>query len=311
MGQGNAKADLENYRKGYPDLRDDLSINDNYLFYSGQIASVPDGEHVDNVHANWWGNTDKLEMHHGYIQWLFPIKEHGMNHLSKPLQSHEIDKIKADPECIKRFILSYEMMLHFYGCRITDPTTGELERHEGWKDQYWNLNTHTHNFLRITRILKCLGELGFEHYKKSFLEHFIKEIWINRELTSCAQSCENYWIGTIKNDNDRKQLEEKVASLNLQNMTSEPPIVLQPINMLKKKTTVNESRSSTSSDDEWKNDEAGRQELKQKILAQSEDFHSSHDDGDDDDAASDDGNLDLVCQTPSKEDVTETLYLTN
>ena len=30
-----------------------------------------------------------LEDHHGFIQWLFPIREHGMNFQSQELQLHE------------------------------------------------------------------------------------------------------------------------------------------------------------------------------------------------------------------------------
>jgi len=106
------------------------------------------------------------------------------------LQLHEIEKIKADPDCIRRFLRSYDMQLNFYGVKVVDPTTGllsasflklhifisyfslvyfylvgKLGRTAEWKLRYRNLETHYHNYLRITRILKCLGELGFEHYK--------------------------------------------------------------------------------------------------------------------------------------------------
>jgi len=291
MGQGNAKVDLEKYRKGYPDMKDDPNINENFLFYSGKITSQPDGDYIDKIHTKWWGKTDILESHHGYIQWLFPIKEHGLNFESKPLQSHEILKIKADQSCIKRFIKSYELMLHFYGCALKDQGTGELDRHEGWKTQYRNLNSHTHNFLRITRILKCLGELGFEHYKKPFLEHFIKEIWVNKKLTNCAESCEHYWIGTLKNDTDRKELEEKVASYRPSRKDESRLAAairtnhLPTSNLKASFSSANYSESSTSCDDEVHIDEAGKQELKKKMLALSEDVHSSHDDDGDDDGS--------------------------
>jgi len=104
------------------------------------------------------------------------------------------------------------MQLHFYGCRVKDPQTGELERHEDWQRCYKNLNYHYHNNLRITRVLKCLGEMGYEHYKKPFLDHFIKEIWVEKLLPNCADSCADYWIGTIKDDATRVSIEEKVAS---------------------------------------------------------------------------------------------------
>jgi hypothetical protein len=201
MGTGtSAQSDLENYRSGYPDLVDDPNKNDNYMFYSGQIQSVPSGDYIDNIHKNWWGNVQLLEVHHGYIQWLFPIREHGMNYQSSPIQKHEIEKIKNDKQCYERLIKSYELMLDFYGCRLKNKDTGEIERNNVWKERYHNLNTHSHNFLRITRILKCLGEFGLENYQKHFLLHFIEEIWVNKQLQSCANSCSNFWVGTIKNN---------------------------------------------------------------------------------------------------------------
>ncbi len=54
-----------------------------------------DGDFIDQIHKTWWGDTPKLERHHGYIQWLFPIREEGMNYESQPLQLHEIEKIKV------------------------------------------------------------------------------------------------------------------------------------------------------------------------------------------------------------------------
>jgi len=154
-----------------------------------------------------------LEAHHGYIQWIFPIREEGLNSDSQPLQLHEVEKMKADPECIKRYLKSYDMMLHFYGCKMKDRQTGEIERHEEWQKYYKNLSSHFHNNLRITRMLKSLGEFGFEHYKKPFLEHFIKEICETKILSSCADSCSGYWLGTIKDDATRASLEKKVRSL--------------------------------------------------------------------------------------------------
>jgi hypothetical protein len=210
MGNRNAGDDLSNYRNGYPGQVDDLSLNDNYKFYNGEIESVPDGDFIDNIHLKWKGKYQKLEVHHGYIQWLFPIREHGMNSESQPLQAHEIEKMKEKPEIIERILRSYDLILHFYGLVVADKTTGVLQRGDNWENQFYNLNTHSHNFLRITRILKCLGEFGYEHYKKPFLELFINEIWVNKTLKACASSCRNYWIGTLKSDEDRKELLDRI-----------------------------------------------------------------------------------------------------
>jgi len=129
------------------------------------------------------------------------------------LQKHEIESIKASPDCIRRFLASYDLMLNFYGCKVVDTATGTLGRITDWKSRYRNLETHSHNFLRITRILKCLGELGFEHYKRPFLEHFVEEIFINKELRSPGDSCRNYWVETLRNDAEREALSKKINEL--------------------------------------------------------------------------------------------------
>ena len=61
------------------------------MFLKGEIESTPDGDYIDNILSKWWGNYDLLEAHHGYIQWLFPIREQGMNYQSQPLQKHELE----------------------------------------------------------------------------------------------------------------------------------------------------------------------------------------------------------------------------
>ena len=48
------------------------SDDPNVLFYSGRLASRPDGGLIDDIHADWDGDWERLERHHGYIQWLFP-----------------------------------------------------------------------------------------------------------------------------------------------------------------------------------------------------------------------------------------------
>ncbi|ELR20514.1 opioid growth factor receptor (ogfr) region protein, putative [Acanthamoeba castellanii str. Neff] len=211
MGAQNAKADLEEYRAGYPTQQDDPRQKDNLRFYKGEIKSVPSGDFIDKIHEEWFGNYALLERHHGYIQWLFPIREHGMNMQSQVLQLHEIEGIKADPECGRRMVRSYELMLEFYGMKLKNAETGELERSENYKARYRNLNTSGHNYLRITRILKSLGELGFEHLKFNFLAFVADEIWTHGELKNCKSSIENYWTGTLRDDTQRAEMEKRIS----------------------------------------------------------------------------------------------------
>ena len=56
-----------------------------------KIPSKPNGDYLNKIWQNWWDDYNKLELHHGYIQWLFPLREQGLNSQSQPLQFHELE----------------------------------------------------------------------------------------------------------------------------------------------------------------------------------------------------------------------------
>jgi hypothetical protein len=66
------------------------------------------------------------------------------------------------------FCPRYRIMLAFYGLRLVNETTGELALEDtvsapspaSYLRRFHNLESNPHNFLRITRILKCLGEVS-------------------------------------------------------------------------------------------------------------------------------------------------------
>jgi hypothetical protein len=105
-----AQKDMEDYRSGYPNARSDSRITDNYDFYTNKIPSHPDGDTIDNIHKKWFGDYRKLELHNGYIEWLFPLQEKGLNLSAERLQKHEIEKIKNDKKALERILKSYELM---------------------------------------------------------------------------------------------------------------------------------------------------------------------------------------------------------
>lgn len=49
-----------------------------------------------------------------------------MNYQSQPLQKHELQAMKADPQILARLIKSYQLMLDFYGMKLVDKDTGLL-----------------------------------------------------------------------------------------------------------------------------------------------------------------------------------------
>ena len=60
--------------------------------------------------------------------------------------------------------------------------------------------------MRITRILKSLGELNYEHLKPSFVRFILHTVLLDGFLTNTLESCMKYWVETIKDENERDSL---------------------------------------------------------------------------------------------------------
>lgn len=135
-------------------------------------------------------------------------------------------------------------MLDFYGIEMTNRETGEVKRASNWEDRFRNLNkwvvdfhliyqlqknelnslinlaillfltdSRTHNNLRITRILKCLGTLGFPHYQAPLVRFFLIETLVKGELPNVKDSVLNYFVFAVLDKNCRREL-IKFAFLN-------------------------------------------------------------------------------------------------
>ncbi|KAG8800764.1 hypothetical protein FRC17_006809, partial [Serendipita sp. 399] len=140
----------------------------------------------------------------------FPIREHGMNHASQPLQLHEIKAMRADEKVVNRLYHSYGLMLSFYGMILVDYRTGMLGRSEAYVARYRNLCRSPHNYLRITRILKCLSELGLEHLNAGFLLYILWEQSTNAQLNvgRLRSSMDRWWANCIRDEEERMLVAE-------------------------------------------------------------------------------------------------------
>ncbi|XP_067904758.1 opioid growth factor receptor-like protein 1 isoform X2 [Heterodontus francisci] len=203
-----AAKDLQRYRHDYPDLDNKVEDNENinFQFYMNQACSQPDEWTVEEMITNWKGKYEQLERNHSYIQWLFPLRERGMNWYAKELTRQEIELFKKSKIVKKRLIKSYKMMLDFYGIKLVNRKTGVVKRAHNWNQRFTNLNLRTHNNLRITRILKCLGEMGFEHYQPPLVKFFLTETLINKQLPNVKESVLDYFLYTIRSKSERRKL---------------------------------------------------------------------------------------------------------
>ncbi|XP_036839309.1 opioid growth factor receptor-like isoform X2 [Oncorhynchus mykiss] len=178
----------------------------NLQFYRGQIPSSPDGVFIEDFHNKWHRKYSKLEEVHSYIQWLFPLQEPGMNYQAKELTKKEIEAFLEDGTAKQRLVASYKLMLDFYGIELSNDITGEVKRANNWRERFDNLETNTHNNLRITRILKCLGTLGFPHYQAPLVRFFLEQTLVKDKLYNVKESALNYFIFAVIDKQERRNL---------------------------------------------------------------------------------------------------------
>ncbi|KAH0619233.1 hypothetical protein JD844_019091 [Phrynosoma platyrhinos] len=113
-----------------------------------------------------------------------------MNWRAKLLTRQEIEAFKNSEEVMERFVRAYKLMLGFYGISLINEETGE----------------YSHNNLRITRILKCLGEMGYEHYQVHLVKFFLTETLVHQKLPSVLKSALDYFMFTVRNKQKRREL---------------------------------------------------------------------------------------------------------
>ncbi|XP_053171170.1 opioid growth factor receptor-like [Scomber japonicus] len=207
-----AARDMQNYRHDYPNTgqsrRKSTPGNGmpNLEFYLGQRASSPDGALISDFHDHWKEDYDTLEFVHTYIQWLFPLEEPGLNYDAKTLTKAEVMEFRQNPIAKENLLKSYKLMLDFYGIELCDENTGKVRRSANWRDRFQNLNSHTHNNLRITRILKCMGTLGFPHYQAPLVHFFLNETLFHGELPRVKDSALSYFLFAVRDKKQRREL---------------------------------------------------------------------------------------------------------
>uniref|UniRef100_M4A684 Opioid growth factor receptor n=1 Tax=Xiphophorus maculatus TaxID=8083 RepID=M4A684_XIPMA len=204
-----AAKDMQNYRRGYPNLTDDDCSEDkmnNLQFYLNKFPSAPDDIYIESFLKEWKNDYKKLERVHSYIQWLFPLREPGVNYMASELTKKEIEAFKKNEDAKRRLVEAYELMLGFYGIRLVNKETGEVKRAENWKERFGNLERNMHNNLRITRILKSLGELGFKHYQAPLVRFFLEETLVKKTLSNVKRSVLDYFLFAVLEKQERQDL---------------------------------------------------------------------------------------------------------
>lgn len=75
-------------------------------------------------------------------------------------------------------------------------------------DFFFNLffQRSQHNYLRITRILKSLGELGYESFKSPLVKFILHEALVEDTIPNIKQSALEYFVYTIRDRRERRKL---------------------------------------------------------------------------------------------------------
>jgi hypothetical protein len=113
----------------------------------------------------------RLEATHDFIQWLFPLPEpSGANPLAPQLVAADIAAFGTDERLRDELRSSLDLMLAFYGLRRGGtPEAPRIERAADYAARSAEWLSRPHNFLRISRILRCLTLLGCAAEARAFL----------------------------------------------------------------------------------------------------------------------------------------------
>ncbi|EAS06950.1 opioid growth factor receptor (macronuclear) [Tetrahymena thermophila SB210] len=151
----------------------------NLQFYLNNLQSNPNGDYIQNILEKWKGKFKLLETHHGYVQWLFPnFFQSRFNNGSDPLQQEEAEEFIKNPVIANRLKKAYDLIYEFFGMKIVNNITGEVQRADNYKERYHEtFITSYHNHMRIRRILCHFNNVGFRRYAISLVKFLEKEIY--------------------------------------------------------------------------------------------------------------------------------------
>ncbi|CAG0908675.1 unnamed protein product, partial [Cyprideis torosa] len=92
--------------------------------------------------------------------------------------------------------------------------------------------TGAHNLLRISRVLKSLGELGLEHLKAPLVEFLLYEVMDEngflRDDKTSLQCLHDFWIPLLRNKPQRESIRKKFIHLYGRRKVRSMPLSPEP-----------------------------------------------------------------------------------
>lgn len=166
------------------------------LFYLGEKPD-PEGRMIQEI---WAWDFEELECAHDYIQWLFPLSEKSAFNLDAPVVNEGIvQEFQRDPGLRQNLLRSLTVMLRFYGLQRHESTEGKrvISKSEDYptRKREW-VCKFDHNYLRITRILKCLMIFGLQDEAQAFYD-CLRQIY-REDSDQIGGETFHYWTTAIK-----------------------------------------------------------------------------------------------------------------
>jgi hypothetical protein len=190
-----------NFNKSFEEMQGKAikqAAGPNVRFYLHAMPCRPDNLTIDTLVSRWHGQHALLENQHGYIQWLFPLRDAGVNHMASPLNQSEIKTLRSSQIAKARMLSALDMMLEFYGMQWQDDDMKQLSRTSSYEPCYSNLLHNRHNFLRISRILQSLCLFGLGAYTTPIVLYVLAEISAGElQSLSLQRSLQAYWIDCL------------------------------------------------------------------------------------------------------------------
>ena len=162
------------------------------------------GEHTDlegrKIQEMWAWDFEALECAHDYIQWLFPIAEKSTFNPHAPVVDEAvIEAFQSNPRLQQNLRRSLSVMLRFYGLQCDLNETGKVvvDKRDDYPIQKreW-VCLLDHNYLRITRILKCLTLFGLNHEAQAFYD-CLRQIY-REDRDQIGRETFQYWTDAVK-----------------------------------------------------------------------------------------------------------------
>ena len=165
-------------------------------FYLGEQQDS-EGRMIQDI---WTWNFEELECVHNYIQWLFPLSEQSAFNRDAPIVDEEvIQAFQSNPHLHQNLLRSLTVILHFYGLQRHESNDGKIvvsqsEDYPNRKGEW--VCIFNHNYLRITRILKCLMTFGLESEAQAFYE-CLRQIY-REDSDRIGSKTFQYWTIAVK-----------------------------------------------------------------------------------------------------------------